>query len=73
MSGCSKFVAQTLWLKLLFFFIGAGLLGLFASRIPEVQWDHREEDLAKRDSYLGQGIKDMYAMVFSQVTRRTAA
>jgi len=46
--------------------LSLGLLVAFASMISQVEMGFRYEDLAKRGSYIGEGIKDMYGNVYSQ-------
>lgn len=54
--------------KLICFIIGAGLVIGMCVCIPSVEMGYREADLARRGSYLGEGISDMYEYVYSQHT-----
>lgn len=59
-------LAQSRVLKLAFLAVGLALLVVFAAFIPHVEIGYRETDLAKKGSYLGQGIEDIYGQVFNQ-------
>ncbi len=61
-----EYFAQSLPLKLLFLFIGLGTFIAFAVCVDHVEMGYEESDLAKRGSYLGRGINDMYSQVYSQ-------
>jgi len=59
-------MSNSLAIKLSFLAVGLGLLIGFAALIPKVEIGYKETDLAKRGSYLGEGINDIFSQVFSQ-------
>jgi len=61
-----KYFASSLPLKLLFVGAGVGVLAYFSSEISNVKFGVDNTDLAKRGTYLRQGINDAYEQVFSQ-------
>ena len=65
-TGFYKLFSTSLPCKLLFFVIGAGLLIGFSACIPNVEMGYKESDLAKKGSYLGEGITEMYENVYSR-------
>ena len=72
----SKFYAHfatSLPLKILFFVIGLGTFVAFATCVHYVEMGYEEADLAKRGSYTGRGISDMYSQVYSQHSAEAVA
>ena len=65
------FLSESQPMKIVFFLFGLAMLVSFASLIPSVEYGYKMTDLARKNSYLGRGINDVYDQIFSQHTAET--
>lgn len=64
-------MSNSLVLKWCFLVVGLTILLVFAALIPKVEIGYKETDLAKRGSYLGEGINDIYSQVKDRPPRHS--